>query len=484
VLAGAVLGLLLWKATLAVDLGFVLSVSATAALFLIAPGWARWLRCRRLPAGLSEALAVAAAAHVVTAPIIVGISGKVSLVAIPANLLAEPVVAAATVLGVLAALSSVLSLPLASLLAALAGWPCRWLVWVAEYFGSLPGASLPWPAGLIGGALLTAATLALLGMIRFAAPRAVLTVAIATALIVQIPVRSVVRGWPPAHWLMVACDVGQGDALVLSAGPRAAVVVDAGPDPVAVDRCLHDLGVSQVPLLVLSHLHLDHVGGLSGVLHNRRIGQVATSPLTEPASGHRLVADILARRGLQPGTVSAGLRFDVGQVHLDVLGPGKLFTGTRSDPNNSSVVLMATVAGHRILLTGDAELEAQDALLTSGVDLHAEVLKVPHHGSAYSDPAFLQSVHAHLALVSVGLNNDYGHPSPLLIAELGRLGVPVRRTDSDGDVAVVVDAGRLVPVIHATRTGNALGPLLRARAPPSDPHATMAECRPPLRLPA
>jgi competence protein ComEC len=145
---------------------------------------------------------------------------------------------------------------------------------------------------------------------------------------------------------------------------------------------------------------------------------------------------------------------------------------------------MATVAGHRILLTGDAELEAQDALLTSGVELHAEVLKVPHHGSAYSDPAFLQSVHAQLALVSVGLNNDYGHPSPLLIAELGRLGVPVRRTDSDGDVAVVVDAGRLVPVIHATRTGNALGPLLRARGPPSGPHATMAECRLPLRLPA
>jgi hypothetical protein len=86
-------------------------------------------------------------------------------------------------------------------------------------------------------------------------------------------------------------------------------------------------------------------------------------------------------------------------------------------------------------------------------------------------------VHASLALVSVGVGNDYGHPSPLLIAELGRLGVPIRRTDADGDVAVVGQGDRLVPVLHATRTGNAL-----RRS--SVAHETMAQCRPPpLMLP-
>jgi competence protein ComEC len=381
VLAASVIGLLLWKPMLAVDLGFVLSVAATAALFLIAPGWAVALRRRGVPAGLAEPIAVAAAAHAVTAPIIVGISGTISLVAIPANLLAEPVVAAATVLGVSTALASVVWLPLGSLFAELAGLPCRWLVWVAEYFGSLSGAQVPWPSGFAGGLSLVALSLAVLTTLRFAAPRALVGVALVVALIVQIPVRSVVVGWPPAGWLMVACDVGQGDAVVLSDGPSSAVVVDAGPDPIAVDRCLRELGIHRIPVLVLSHMHLDHVGGLSGVLHEREIGQVVTSPLTEPASGHRLVVDVLGRRGLQPHAISAGLSIDAGPVHLDVLGPARSFSGTRSDPNNSSVVLMATMSGRRILLTGDAEVEAQDALLAAGTDLHADILKVPHHGS-------------------------------------------------------------------------------------------------------
>lgn len=458
VLAAAVLGLLLWQPSLAVNLGFTLSVAATAALMLIAPGWADALARRGVPAGLAEPLAVAAAAHLTTVPIIAGISGRISLVAIPANLLAEPVVAAATVLGVLAAVTSVLWLPLGVLFAQLAGWPCRWLVWVAEYFGSLAGASLPWPSGVPGGLLLTGLSVLVVLACGHSGVRVLLAVAVAVGLLVQIPGRAVMVAWPPHGWIIVACDIGQGDALVLNAGAGSAVVVDAGPDPVAVDRCLHELGVNRIPLLVLTHSHLDHVGGLSGVLHRRQVGRVLTSPLSEPITGHRLVLSVLATRGLRLEQVSAGARLDIGQVHLDVLGPRQLFHGSRSDPNNASVVLKATIGGTRILLPGDAELDAQDDLLASGVDLRADILKVPHHGSAYSDPAFLQAVHAQLALVSVGRDNDYGHPSPLLIAEMARLGVPVRRTDQDGDIAVVRDGSRLVPVVHSTRTGNARGP--------------------------
>jgi competence protein ComEC len=447
VLAAAVIGLLFWLPGLASDLGFLLSVSATAALLLVAPGWSEALRVRRVPAGVAEALAVAAAAHLVTAPIIVGLSGQISLVAIPANMLAEPVVAAATVLGVLAAVTSVVWLPLATVFAQLAGWPCRWLVWVAENVGSVQGASVPWPAGVPGGLLLSVVTVLLVLAMRRGTARLLISVAAVTCLIIQIPVRAVVVAWPPAGWIAVACDVGQGDAVALSAGEGAAVVIDAGPDPIAVDRCLRNLGVTRVPLLVLSHDHLDHVGGLSGVLHGRQVDRVVTSPLAEPATGNRLIEGVLAQRGMRAGAVSAGYTLDAGAVHLEILGPGHLFSGTRSDPNNSSVIVRATVRGRRILLPGDAEIDAQDDLLNRGVDLRADVLKVPHHGSAYSDPAFLSAVHAQLALVSVGRDNDYGHPSPLLIAELAKLGVATRRTDSDGDIAVVEDHGRLIPVV-------------------------------------
>jgi competence protein ComEC len=469
-LAGSTLLLLLWRPNLAVDLGFALSVAATAALLVIAPGWAEALGRRWIPAGLAEPVAVAAAAHLVTAPLIVAISGRLSLVAIPANVLAEPVVAAATVLGVLAAVTSVLWLPAAVLFAQLAGWPCRWLVWVAEHFSGLPGAALPWPSGLAGGGLLGLLTVVGWWLCRWPGPRRLIAGAVVVALLVQIPVRSVVLGWPPPGWLIVACDVGQGDALVLNAGAGAAVVIDAGPDPVPVDRCLRELRVDRLPLVVLSHFHLDHVGGLPGVLHQRAVGQVLGSPLADPVSGVRLVNNALASRGLRVQPVVVGSTLTSGAVRLEVLGPVRNYHDTHSDPNNSSVVLRATVAGVRILLPGDAEVEAQDDLLAAGTDLRADILKVPHHGSAFSDASFLGAVHARVALISVGRHNDYGHPSPLLLAELARLGLPVGRTDLDGDIAVTVRSGALVPVSHQTRTGNASGPgRVRIRGDPGQP---------------
>jgi competence protein ComEC len=294
------------------------------------------------------------------------------------------------------------------------------------------------------------------------------------AVIVQLPVRALVSGWPPPGWLFVACDVGQGDSLVLPAGGGTAVVIDTGPDPVLVDRCLTDLHVHDIALLLLSHYHLDHVGGIAGVFHGRHVNQVLTGPLAEPASGVEIVRDVLADHGLRAGTVVVGSGADIGGVHLEVLAPAYAMHGSRSDPNNSSVVVRATVHGTRLLLPGDAEVEEQQAVLDSGVDVDADVLKVPHHGSAYSDERFLRAVHAKLAVISVGRHNDYGHPSPLLLAELGRLGLPVRRTDRDGDVAVVCDGERrLSAAVRGTRASTAGLGTATARQP-SDRHATMS----------
>ncbi|MGX7680678.1 ComEC/Rec2 family competence protein [Jatrophihabitans sp. DSM 45814] len=385
ILAASVLLLLLWQPSLAADIGFSLSVAATAALLLVAPGWVSWLQEHRVPAGFAEPLAVAAAAHLVTAPIVVALSGTFSLVAIPANMLAEPVVAVTTVIGVLAALAAPVCLPVAMVLAEIAGWPCRWLVWVAETFGSMSGASVPWPSGVTGAALLIAVSTIVAILARRPNLRDLIAIAVVVALLVQLPVRSLVITWPPTGWLIVACDVGQGDALVISAGHQAAVVIDAGPDPVAVDRCLRELGVHSVPLLILSHSHLDHVGGIAGVLHDREVGRAVTSPLAEPANGHRLASDVLRRHGVALSSVSDGAELDVGSgkdlVRMEVLGPSHIFSGSRSDPNNTSLVIRAVTHGKTILLPGDAELDAQDDLLARGVDVRADILKVPHHGS-------------------------------------------------------------------------------------------------------
>jgi competence protein ComEC len=450
-LSAAALVLLVWQPQLAADAGFAMSALATASLLLIAPGWATALRRRHVPGGLAEALAVAAAANLVTAPVIAAISGRISLVSIPANLLAEPVVALVTVLGFAAALVAPLNLSAGALLAQLAGWPCRWLIWVANFFGGLHGATLAWPGGTTGGLALLAVTLALLGLARRAGFRRSLAAFVVVSVIVLIPVRAAVAGWPAPGWIFVACDVGQGDGLVLSAGPHTAVVIDSGPDPVAIDRCLDDLHITDVALLVFSHYHLDHVGGIVGVFHGRTVETVVTGPLALPAAGVELVHSVLAQHDLAIGQAPVGSTVTVGDVTLDYLAPLAPFRGTRSDPNNSSLIIMATIDGKRILLPGDAEIEAQQSVLESGVDLHADVLKVPHHGSAYSDPQFLAAAHAQVGVISVGVGNDYGLPSPLLVSELARLNLPVLRTDRDGDIAVVDSNGALSTVARGTR---------------------------------
>ena len=124
---------------------------------------------------------------------------------------------------------------------------------------------------------------------------------------------------------------------------------------------------------------------------------------------------------------------------LRVLGPSRSLTGTRSEPNNNSVVLLAWVHGVSILLLGDAEVEEQRALLRDlGPDaLRADVLKVAHHGSSYQDNSLIEATRARVALVSVGDENPYGHPHPALLDRLAGAGMRVLRTDRQGDVAVV-----------------------------------------------
>ncbi|GHJ45415.1 competence protein ComEC [Catellatospora sp. TT07R-123] len=441
-LAATVAALLVLDPELAADAGFALSTLATAGLLLLAPPLRDALRHRRVPRGVAEALAVPTAAQLACAPVIAGISGTVSLVAVPANLLVVPAVAPATLTGVAAALLSPVWPQAAQFAAWLGSWPARWLVTVARVGSELPAATLPWPEGAPGALLLAGLTvLAMLGLRRPVLRRIALVLALA-ATVGALPVRLVAGGWPPPGWIAVSCDVGQGDATVLNAGGGAAVVVDAGPLPGPVDACLDRLGVRTVPLLLVSHFHLDHIGGLDGVLAGRPVGTVVTTAFPEPASGRDAVLRDAAAHGVPVVAAPAEGGWTVGAVRLTVL-PGPALRGTRSDPNNNSLLLLAEVRGVRVLLAGDAETERQRALLDAGAGLGAQVLKVAHHGSAYQAPEFLDAVAPRIALVSVGAGNDYGHPSLPVLARLAAHGARVLRTDISGDLAVLLDDGVL-----------------------------------------
>ncbi|WP_323180645.1 ComEC/Rec2 family competence protein [Streptomyces sp. NBC_00638] len=256
-LAAAVLLLVLYDPWLARSYGFLLSVLATGALLTLAPRWSEALRRRRVPPRLAEALAAAAAAQALCAPVVALLSARVSLVAVPCNLLAEFAVAPATVLGFGTLATASVAMPVAKVLARCASWPARWIADMARTGAALPGGGVDWPGSWTGALLLALVTAVVVVVGRRLLRHPLLSGACAVLFLLVVvqppPLTRVITGWPPPGWRFVMCDVGQGDASVLAAGDGSAVVVDAGPDPVSADRCLSTLGVTRIPLVVLTH---------------------------------------------------------------------------------------------------------------------------------------------------------------------------------------------------------------------------------------
>lgn len=450
-----VLLLLVWP-WLATTVGFALSVLATAGILFLAPRWrdalADWM-----PRWLAEAIAVPAAAQLACTPVVAAISGEVSLVAVVANMLVAPVVGPATVLGLSGGLIGLVSTSLSRLPGTMAAWCVAWIIAVAQWGAALPVAAVGWGTSALALALLVALCAAAIPL----APRvlrsrvATLVVAALTAAVVLVRVPD--PWWPPDGWVAVACDVGQGDGIVLRAAHGVGIVIDTGADPAAIDRCLDGLGIDRVALLVLTHFHDDHAGAVQGVLEDRVVDLIEVSPLAEPAATAREVAVAAGEAGIPVEVTAFGSRRQVGEVALEVIWPepvretgrgatastgaARADSGEGSDANDASIVLVAEVQGVRLLLTGDIEPGAQRRILRSLASrspaLDVDVLKVPHHGSRSQELDLLLGVRPEVALISVGADNTYGHPNAELTAALQEAGAHVHRTDLEGDLVVV-----------------------------------------------
>lgn len=447
VLAGAVLVLLCVDPWLSRSYGFALSTLATLGLLLFVRSWGDAIGSV-LPARVrswGQAIAIPVAAQAMCAPVVVLLQGSVSVVGVLANLLAAPLVAPATIAGAAAAAVAPIWPFAATVLCWVGALPALGIAWVARTCATIPGGTLPWPDGAVGAVLLAVVTAGILvtGSWWAAGARRHPVRALGLCLLVTAaaaPTSSAT--WPPQGWRFVACDVGQGDALVLATTPGHAVLVDAGPDPAPVDQCLTRLGVDVLDSVLLTHFHADHVDGLVGAVSGREVREILASPVRDPPEQWAQVQRLAGARGIPIRDVAAGDHLRWQGVSADVWWPARRIAAG-SVPNNASVVLAVRSGDLDLLLWGDVEREAGHAVLLQlrrDPDMAArsfDVVKAPHHGSANLDEDVMAQTPAPVAVVSVGQDNDYGHPSDKALAVLRRGGSAVFRTDQRGDIAVL-----------------------------------------------
>ncbi|MGP9536811.1 ComEC/Rec2 family competence protein [Brachybacterium sp. AOP43-C2-M15] len=431
----------------AASVGFLLSALATAAILIASPPLATAiteLSGGRLGRTAALVLAVPLVAQLACNPVLILLTPEVSIWAVPVNMAVAPLVGPSTVIGLAALVLGAVWSPAATALYTIASGGAHLILLIARTADALPGSRIAVPEGAPGALaailVLLIAALALVGRRRRPVRWAVavlLVVALAPGIGRQLP-----HGGPPP-WTVALCAVGQGDAMLLrpagSARERPTVLVDTGPDPSALRGCLDRLQVRRIDLLVLTHPHADHTGGreaLDGALAPQ---EQWICPLPEAAAQvvpqTPVVAAVTGQQWRRPG------------VALRVLWPGSAEDARRASAaekgsgegdaaNDCSLVLeVLWEDGTRLIALGDLEPSAQRELASQDPG-PADIVKVAHHGSRFQHAPLYEQLDADLALVPVGRENSFGHPTGEALALLHGTGAQVVRTDEHGTVVL------------------------------------------------
>ena len=462
VLCLAVISLIVTDPWLSHSFGFALSSLATAGLLLltrpVTSALSRWM-----PPWLAAVIAVPLAAQLACQPVLALLTPTVAPYSIPANLLAAPAAPIATVVGLLGCLVGALIPPVAVPAAWLCWLPAAWIGAVARFFADAPGARLPWVPGLLGALLVLVLTaLALWVLLASGAPRLrrAMAVFLAAAIVgvyggVMIGGTIALRFSVPQNWRIAACDIGQGDAVLVKSGDVTALI-DTGPDPDLLRACLERMQIGRIDLLVITHFDLDHIGGLDAVVG--RADAVLVGPVDGPSD------EVIVRRVVESGAIvqqaARGDRGELGALRWEVLWP----TADTTLRGNGASVTMRFSGDIDALFLGDLGESDQAQLMAEGRLGPVDVVKVAHHGSGDQSAELYNRIRARAGLISVGADNDYGHPNDRILEILAGAGTRVFRTDLLGLVVVSIEDGDTV--VWSEKTAGA-GAASLVSVPPS-----------------
>ena len=418
------------------EYGFWLSVLATFGLVTLTPKLVTQLE-NYVPKWLAIGLAATLAAQLWCLPILIQLQGGITTHSVLANLLAEPAVPVITVLGLIAALVGPVVPFLGGVLLELAAFASNWLVFVANSLSRAPQSLLPVPEGVLGIAL----TGFFVVSISIAMLRKVFAMYVTAAFIGVIWLGTLVshfsgqNSFSSFNWSVVACDVGQGDALVIRSSSEIAVI-DVGKDDRLIDSCLDRLGVKHIDLLVITHFDFDHVGGLPGALRGRTVEKSLVSAFTDERPQAEGMLSMLRSNS---GSVDVGLVGSSGWIGDYSWRVFSALGNAASDANQASLGLRFESSYSVIYTLGDLDEYAQE--VSSPKVFPSEkltIVKVSHHGSADQSDEFYQRIQADVALISVGEGNSYGHPTKKALELLEASGSKIFRTDESGAIAVSV----------------------------------------------
>ncbi|MGA2285055.1 MAG: DNA internalization-related competence protein ComEC/Rec2 [Dehalococcoidia bacterium] len=482
-LAGAVMAGL--QPSVVTDISFQLSFAATAGLIVLVP----LLRERAVGASqrfgglqahleqgplsaLFEIAVVTAAASLASLPLIALHFQRVSLVALPANMVVLPSVPFIMLSSMPVALAGLVCQPLAHFLGYFAWAGLTYMTTGVRFFAALPFASLQlarFNAEQCAAMYVVLAAFAWTlsrrrpgseALQRIQRPlrrvlalparplRAIPTVWLAGALALPAVLTWTAVFLAPNGRLTVEMfNVGQGDSILIRTPDGQKLLIDGGPDGATVERALDEtlpFWDRKLDVVLSTHTDSDHLTGLITVAQRYSIGQVIEAPIQTDDALIDEWDGVLDQKAIPHQEVEAGGWIDLGRdIRLQVLGPPQpLLSGTDADTNNNSLVLKLTWGSVSFLLPGDIQTPGEMALLAEHADLRATVLKVPHHGSAYSSgQEFVNAVQPVVSVISVGANNSYGDPADQTLQRLDKS--IVYRTDEQGDITFSTDGERL-----------------------------------------